>query len=59
MQGCKSEILHVAADALCYVSNYTVLTDFKMPYVSEVIHEWSSGHHTKFKLLVLNPLLEQ
>ena len=35
------------ANALRYVTNHSLHTDFNIPYVSDVIHERINKHHNK------------
>jgi len=57
MQRSQSKILRAIANAPRYVTNHTLHTDFKIPYVSDVIHERINKHHNKLEARP-NPLLQ-
>ena len=57
MQRSQSKTLSVIANALRYVTNHTLHTDFNIPYVNDVIHERINKHHNKVEAHH-NPLLE-
>jgi hypothetical protein len=57
MHRSKSKILTAIANALRYVTNHTVHTDFNIPYVSDVIHEIINKQHNKLEAHP-NPLLQ-
>jgi hypothetical protein len=61
MQRCQSKILRAIADAPWYVSNHTLHTDLKIPYVSSVIKDKINKHYEKLGLHSNNgikPLLQ-
>ena len=58
----QSKILRATANAPCYVTNHNLHTDFKIPYVSDVIHERINKHHNNLEarpIPLLEPLLQQ
>ena len=57
MQRSQSKILRAIANALWYITNHTLHTDFNIPYVSDVIHERINIHHNNLEAHP-NPLLE-
>jgi len=57
MQRSQSKILRATTNALRYVTNHTLHTDFNIPYVSDVIHERINKHHNKPEAHP-NPLLQ-
>ena len=57
MQKFQSKILRAIANALRYVTNHPLRTDFNIPYVSDVIHERINKHHNNLEAHP-NPLLE-
>jgi hypothetical protein len=57
MQRSQSKILRAVANALWYVTNHTLHTDFNIPYVCDVIHERINKHHNNLEAHP-NPLLE-
>jgi hypothetical protein len=57
MQRSQSKILRAIANAPRYVTNRTVHTDFKIPYVSDVIYERINKHHNDLEAHP-NPLWE-
>jgi hypothetical protein len=57
MQRTQSKILRAIANAPLYVTNHTLHSDLKVPYVRDVIHERIGKHHTKLEAHP-NPLLE-
>jgi hypothetical protein len=57
MQRSQSKILRTIANAPWYVTNYTLRTDFNIPYVSDVIQERINKHYNKLEAHP-NPLLE-
>ena len=61
MQRSQSKILRAVANALCYVTNHTVNTEFNIPYVSDVIHERINKHRNTLEehpYPLLQPLLQ-
>ena len=57
MQRSQSKILRAIANALLYVTNHTLHTDFNIAYLSDVIHERINKHHNKLEAHP-NPLLQ-
>ena len=57
MQRSESKNLRATANALLFVTNHTLHTDFNIPYVSDVNHERINKHHNKPEAH-LNPLLQ-
>ena len=60
-QRSQSKILRAIANAPWYVTDHTLHTDFIIPYVSDVIHEWINKHHNKLEAHpspLLEPLLQ-
>jgi hypothetical protein len=57
MQRSQSKILRAIANALWYVTNHTLHTDYNTPYVNIVIHEKINKHHNNLETHP-NPLLE-
>jgi hypothetical protein len=57
MQRTQSKILRAIANAPWYVTNHTLHSDLKLPYVRDVIHEIIGKHHTNLEGHP-NPLLE-
>lgn len=57
IQRAQSKILRALTDAPWYVSNHTLHTDLKIPYVSQVIQENITKHHNKLEDHP-NPLLQ-
>jgi hypothetical protein len=57
MQSTQSKILRAIANAPRYVTNHTLQSDLKVPYVRDVIHERIWKHHIKPEDHY-NPLLE-
>jgi hypothetical protein len=57
MHRTQSKILRAVANAPWYVTNHTLHSDLKVPYVCDVIHERIGKHHTKLEDHP-NPLLE-
>ena len=61
MHRSQSKILRATTNALRYVTNHTLHTDFNVPYVSDVIHERINKHHNKPEAHpnpILQPLLQ-
>jgi hypothetical protein len=61
MQRSQSKIFRVIANALWYVTNDTLRTDFNTHYLSEAIHERIKKHHNNLEahpILLLEPLLQ-
>jgi len=61
MQRSQSKILIATRNALRYVANHTLHTDFNIPYVSDVIHERINKYHNKPEAHpkpLLQPLLQ-
>jgi hypothetical protein len=56
MKRTQSKILRSIANSPWYVTNHTLHSDLKVPYVRDVIHERIGKHHTKPALL--EPLLQ-
>jgi hypothetical protein len=57
MQSSQSKILRAISNEPWYVTNYTLHTDFNVPYVSDVIHERINKPHNNLEAHP-NPLLE-
>jgi hypothetical protein len=57
MQRTQSKILRAIANVPWYVTNHTLHSDLKVPYLRDVIHERIGKHHTKLEDHP-NPLLE-
>ena len=53
----RSKIPRAIANALWYVTNHTLHTDFNIPYISDVIYERINKHHNKLEAHP-NPLLQ-
>ena len=47
MQKSQTKILRATTNALRYVTNHTLHTDFNIPYVSDVTNERINKHHNK------------
>jgi hypothetical protein len=61
MQRTQSKLLRAIANAPWYVTNHTLNSDLKVPYVRDVIHERIGKHHTKLEahpIPLLEPLLQ-
>ena len=57
MQRSQSKILIATRNALRYVANHTLHTDFNIPYVSDVIHDRINKHHNNLEAHP-NPILQ-
>jgi hypothetical protein len=57
MKRTQSKILRAITNLPWYVTNHTLHSDHKFPYVRDVIHERIGKHHTKLEAHP-NPLLE-
>jgi hypothetical protein len=57
VQRSQSKILRAIANALWYVTNHTLHTEFNIPYVSYIICDRINKHHIKLEAHP-NPLLE-
>ena len=49
MQRSQAKILRATANALRYVTNRTLHTDFNIPYVKDVTHERINKHQNNLK----------
>lgn len=61
MQRCQSKILRAIADAPWYVSNHTLHSDLKIPYVRTVIADRIKKHYKKLEIhpnTAIEPLLQ-
>lgn len=47
MQRCQSKILRQITNAPWYVSNHTLHTDLRMPYITDEIHDRAQNHHAR------------
>lgn len=62
LQRCQSQILRTMADALWYISNFTLHSDLGIPFIKDVLQERSAKHYDRIEVhhnALLQPLLEQ